>query len=155
MAMALQIIIEKPIRNPGIYPASNIASVEQPERKAHTTKFIEGGMIGPIPAEAAVTAIEKSLSYPASLIAFTSIVPNPPASASAEPDIPANIMEAIMLACAKPPGKCPNHFSHMSNMRSVKPTSFIKQPTNKKEGKASILKSAKLVAVFWANITKL
>jgi hypothetical protein len=37
----------------------------------------------------------------------------------------------------------------------VSPISFIKIPTNKKAGIASMLKSDRALAVFWANITKL
>lgn len=87
-------------------------------------------------------------------MAFTSMEPRPPASARAEPDIPAKIMEANTLAWAKPPVRCPIHFSAMVNIRSVRPTSFMKQPTNRKAGRASMLKSAKAFAVRWANMTK-
>ena len=74
--------------------------------------------------------------------------------ARAEPDIPANTMEDRTFAWARPPGRWPIHFSNIPKSRSVKPTSFIKQPTNRKAGRASMLKSARELAVFWANITK-
>ena len=68
--------------------------------------------------------------------------------------MPAKIMEAKMLAWARPPVRWPIHFSAMVNMRSVSPTSFIKQPTKRKAGRASMLKSARALAVRWANMTK-
>ena len=110
------------MRIPGIMPAWNMAKVDVWLKNAQTTKLIDGGMIGPIPAEAAVTATEKSGSYPAFVIAETSMVPSPPASAKAEPDMPANTMDDMTLACARPPGRCPIHFSNMPNSRSVNPT---------------------------------
>ena len=136
-----------PMRTPGPIPAWNIASVDVWLKNAQTTKLMDGGMIGPMPADAAVTATEKSGSYPAFVIALTSMVPSPPASASAEPDIPANTMEDKTFACARPPGRWPIHFSNIPNSRSVNPTSFIKHPTNKNAGNASILKSAREFAV--------
>ena len=104
-AIGIQIIMATPIRTPGPIPAWNIASVEVWLKNAQTTKLMDGGIIGPIPADAAVTATEKSGSYPAFDIALTSMVPSPPASARAEPDIPANTMEDNTLACASPPGR--------------------------------------------------
>ena len=59
-AIGIQIIIATPIRTPGPMPAWNMARVEVWLRKAHTTKLMEGGMMGPMPAEAAVTATAKS-----------------------------------------------------------------------------------------------
>ena len=58
-AMGTQIIMARPISTPGPMPAWNMASVEVWLKNAQTTKLMDGGMIGPIPAEAAVTATEK------------------------------------------------------------------------------------------------
>ena len=57
-----------------------------------------GGMMGPIVAEAAVTAAEKSGSKPSLFIASISIWPRPPASATAEPLMPENTMDASTFA---------------------------------------------------------
>ena len=62
MAITIQTIIQIPMIAPGRYPASNIAIVEVWDKKAQITKLMDGGIMGPIPAEAAVTAIEKFLS---------------------------------------------------------------------------------------------
>ena len=59
-AIGIQTIIAIPIRTPGPIPAWNMARVEVWLRKAHTTKLMDGGMMGPIPADAAVTATAKS-----------------------------------------------------------------------------------------------
>ena len=59
-AMGIQIIMATPMRTPGPIPAWNMARVEVWLRKAQTTKLMDGGMMGPMPAEAAVTATEKS-----------------------------------------------------------------------------------------------
>ena len=58
-ATTTQTIMATPMRMPGSMPAWNMARVEHWLRKAHTTKLMEGGMMGPMPAEAAVTATEK------------------------------------------------------------------------------------------------
>jgi hypothetical protein len=62
-----------------------------------------GGNIGPMVDEAAVMAVVKPSSYPSSRIAFNSIRPNPDASASAEPDIPENMSDAMMFTWARLP----------------------------------------------------
>ena len=49
-----------PHSTPGTMPAMNMAMVEVPLRKAHMTKLILGGMMGPMTDEAAVTATVNS-----------------------------------------------------------------------------------------------
>ena len=58
---------------------------------------ILGGMIGPIVADAQVTAQAKGPSYPASFIALISTVPSPATSAISEPLIPAKMILATIL----------------------------------------------------------
>ena len=60
----------------------------------------EGGMMGPMVAAAAVMAAAVSGLYPALRMARISIAPEPAASATAEPTIPAKIMLVRMLAWA-------------------------------------------------------
>ena len=55
-------------------------------------------MIGPIVAAAAVSPAAMSIGYFASRMALISTVPKPPASATAEPDMPAKIIDATTLA---------------------------------------------------------
>ena len=55
-------IIPKPIKIPGIIPAMNILDTESPVMVAAMIIGTDGGMIGPIQEEAAVTAQEKSAS---------------------------------------------------------------------------------------------
>jgi hypothetical protein len=68
----------------------------------------EGGMIGPMIAEAALTAAAKAGSKPSLRMAFTSTTPRPAASACATPLMPAKIMLATTLTCARPPRTCPH-----------------------------------------------
>ncbi len=51
-----------PIRIPGIIPATNILDTERPVMVAAIIMGTDGGIIGPIQEEAAVTAQEKSAS---------------------------------------------------------------------------------------------
>ena len=56
-----------------------------------------GGMMGPIMAEAALTAAANAGSNPRSRIALTSMSPRPAASACATPDMAEKIMLATTL----------------------------------------------------------
>ena len=52
----------KPIRTPGMMPATNILETEMPVSVPAMIIGRDGGMIGPIQEEAAVTPTEKSSS---------------------------------------------------------------------------------------------
>ena len=56
-----------------------------------------GGMMGPMMAEAALTAAENAGSKPRSRIALISMSPRPAASACATPDMAEKIMLATTL----------------------------------------------------------
>src|SRR3546814_20424624 len=74
--------------------ASDLAS----ETRANSTIGIDGGMIGPITAVAAVSAAAKLGAYlPSFVIMFCIILPVPAASAMAEPDMPAKMTLWRML----------------------------------------------------------
>ena len=154
-AIQIQTIKQRPIKIPGRTPAINSSTVPVLARKPQITRLMLGGMIGPIPDEAAVMATENPLSQPASFIALISRAPRPPASAIAEPDMPAKIILARTFAWPRPPGICPIAFSAKPNILSLNPISFIAQPTKTKAGTAKSEQLANDVAVFWANMTKL
>jgi hypothetical protein len=63
-------------------------------------------------------------------MALISIVPSPPASATAAPLIPEKMMDAPMLTCPSPPGSQPTKALAKSNNRLVTPTAFINVPAN-------------------------
>src|SRR3546814_6614094 len=66
--------------------------MEASETRANSTIGIDGGMIGPITAVAAVSAAAKLGAYlPSFVIMFCIILPVPAASAMAEPDMPAKM----------------------------------------------------------------
>ena len=98
---------------------------------------ILGGKIGPTIAEATVTALEKSLRKPRAVMAFTSMRPRPPTSASAAPLMPEKIRLAKMFTCASPPGTRPTSVSANLKIRSVTPAWFIRLPTKMKTGTAT------------------
>ena len=60
-------------------------------------KGMEGGMMGPIVEDVAVTAAEKSLGYPSFFMAGMRMEPTALVSATAAPVIPAKIMLIAML----------------------------------------------------------
>ena len=93
-----------------------------------------GGMIGPMVDEDTVTAAANSFRYPWSVMALISTMPSPPASATADPDIPAKIMLARTLAWARPPRMGPTSARAKSKRRSVIPPSFIRRPVSMKNG---------------------
>ena len=70
-----------------------------------------GGKIGPTIAEEQVTALAKAALKPRERMASISILPRPPMSAKAEPDMPAKIRLPKMFTCARPPGRRPTAVS--------------------------------------------
>ena len=68
-------------------------------------------MIGPSVADAAVMPTANSVGYPWSCIALISIVPRPPASATAVPDMPAKITLPMTLTWPRPPFSQPTSAS--------------------------------------------
>ncbi len=79
-------------------PATNILDTESPVMVAAIIIGRDGGIMGPIQLEAAVTATEKSASYPISTIMGISMPPRATVSERAVPEMPAKIMDAMMLA---------------------------------------------------------
>src|SRR3546814_13001718 len=66
--------------------------MEASETRANSTIGIDGGLIGPITAVAAVSAAAKLGAYlPSFVIMFCIILPVPAASAMAAPDMPAKM----------------------------------------------------------------
>ena len=62
-----------------------------------------GGMMGPMVEAPRTMAAAKSLSYPSFSMAGISMLPSPTASAVADPDIPAKMMEATTQTWPRPP----------------------------------------------------
>ena len=87
-----------PMRRPGSTPPINSFATLTLAVAPYIISGILGGNIGPITEEAAVTAPEKSSRYPFLVIASISMVPRPPASAAALPDMPAKMILATILA---------------------------------------------------------
>ena len=92
--------------------------------------------MGPMTEDAAVTAPEKSSSYPFLVMASISMAPRPPASATAEPDMPAKIMLATTLEWASPPGIQPTSSLAVSKIFSVILPAFIRLPARINSGTA-------------------
>ena len=78
-------------------PPMNMAPIDVLTVAPYTTITIDGGMMGPITDEEAVTATEKSGSYPSSIMAGISMPPMEEVSATAEPVIPPKNILASML----------------------------------------------------------
>ena len=95
-------------------------------------------MIGPITAEAAVSAAAKLGVYlPPRVIIICIILPVPAASAIAEPDMPAKMMLCTTLTWARPPRKRPTSASQNRSSRSVIEPEFISSAAKMKSGTAS------------------
>ena len=93
-----------------------------------------GGMIGPHIDDAAVTAHEKSASYPVFFMAGMRIAPMLAVSAAAVPDIPAKKTLAAMLASESPPRTLPTSAFENEIIRSVMPPTFMRLPARMKPG---------------------
>ena len=91
-------------------------------------------MIGPSVEEAAVTQQEKSLSKPFSFMALISILPRPPASDTAVPDMPAKTTEQRTLTCPRPPGSQPTTFIQNAKSFFVILPVFISFAASKNSG---------------------
>src|SRR5918998_717382 len=94
----------------------------------------EGGMIGPMVAEAAVRAAA--------------------ASATADPDIPAKMTEARMFAWQRPPRSQPTRAVANEKMRSVIPAEFMMLPIKMNKGAARIGKELADCAIFWGTMVE-
>jgi hypothetical protein len=102
-----------------------------------------------------VSAAEKLLSYPLSVIAFIFNVPNPTASAIADPDIPENIILLMILTCPRPPGIGPTRALANLKILLVIPPLFIKLPAKMKKGTASNGKEVALAYILCASMGKI
>jgi hypothetical protein len=99
---------------------------------------MEGGMIGAITEEAAVSAAAKlGVYFPSRVIMFCISRPEPAASAMAEPDIPAKMMLWTTLTWASPPRKRPTRASQKRSRRSVIVPLFMISAARMKSGTAS------------------
>ena len=76
------------------------------------------------------------------------MAPIPPASATAEPLMPAKMTLAKMLAWHKPPRHQPTHTVAKRRMRSVTPDEFIRLPIRMYIGAASRGKLSAALANF-------
>ena len=72
-------------------------------------------------------------------MAFSSIAPIPPVSASALPDMPAKITLQKTLTWPRPPGMWPTSMLQKSKIRVATPPAFMIVPASMKNGIASIL----------------
>ena len=59
------------------------------------------------------------------------------ASATAEPEMPANIMEESTFTCARPPRICPTKDCAKRTMTAVMPPAFMSSPARMKNGTAN------------------
>ncbi len=107
-------------------PARNRSATDTCTITAYTTMITDGGMIGPMMADAALTAAANEASKPSLRIALTSTTPSPAASACATPLMPAKIMLATTFTCASPPRMWPTSAAANSKMRSAMPARLSK-----------------------------
>src|ERR1051326_565071 len=100
--------------------------MEVSEMSAYSTIGIDGGMIGPITEDTAVSAAAKAGGYLPSLVISTCIsLPELAASASAEPDMPAKMMLCTTFTCASPPRHRPTSALQKQSRRSLMLPEFM------------------------------
>src|SRR5512146_2276564 len=108
-----------------------------------------GGMMTPMVPAVAMTAAAYSRSYPFFAMAGIMTPPTAAASAAAEPDIPAKIMEARTVMMASPPGIQPTTAKAKFVMRFPMPPALIKSPARMKNGRASSVKDSLVLTIDW------
>jgi len=102
---------------------------------------MEGGRIGPITDDTALNAAAKPGVYLPSLVIISCIsLPEPAASASAEPDMVANTMLCSTFTCARPPGKRPTMALQKRSSRSRMLPELMMVAARMNSGMASIRK---------------
>ena len=82
------------------------------------------------------------------------MAPKPPASATAEPDMPAKMMLATTLAWPRPPGIQPTSSLAVSKIFSVILPAFIRLPARMNRGTAISRKESMPLTIFWPMTTK-
>jgi len=103
----------------------------------NTTKPMEGGMMGPITPQAAMSPPERALSCPAFTIMGNKSAVSAAASATAEPDKADSRHAAMMATYPNPPRMWPTSAIAKSTMRLDRPPVFITSPASMKKGTAS------------------
>src|SRR3546814_16969131 len=128
--------------------------MEASETRANSTIGIDGGMIGPITAVAAVSAAAKLGAYlPSFVIMFCIILPVPAASAMAEPDMPAKMTLWRMLTWASPPRKRPTKASQKRSRRSVMEPMFHSSAARLNRGPARMMTLVYMPLVYgWESV---
>ena len=95
-------------------------------------------MIGPMTDETAVSAAAKLGGYlPSRVISVCISLPEPAASASAEPDMPAKMMLCTTLTWARPPRKRPTSALQKRSSRSMMLPAFMNSAARMNSGIAS------------------
>ena len=99
--------------------------------------LIDGGIrIPSVPPAAIVPRNNRSL-YPRFSISPIATVPIVAAVATDDPDVAANIAQAAMFECIKPPGSQGIHFTSAAYIRSAIPDRSRISPSNTKNGIAT------------------
>src|SRR3546814_7666506 len=105
--------------------------MEASETRANSTIGIDGGMIGPITAVAAVSAAAKLGAYlPSFVIMFCIILPVPAASAMAEPDM-----------------RSEEHTSELQSLMRISYAVFCLKKKNKKKNKNNKVREQKTTVI--------
>ena len=112
--------------------------MEVSETRAYSTSGIEGGMMGPMTEEAAVRAAAKlAVYFPSFVISVCISLPEPAASARAEPDMLAKMMLCTTLTWARPPRKRPTSALQKRSSRSMMLPLFMNSAARMNSGMAS------------------
>src|SRR5512146_3187733 len=107
---------------PGIAPARKRAAIEtDPAVWAKIIIGMEGGIIGPMTAEARAMEVAVSLLYPPFSIVGIIMAPMEEISATAEPETPPKNMQATMVMWARAPGIRPTITSASRTSRAETP----------------------------------
>ena len=118
------------------------------------TIIMEGGIMGPMIDEEAVTAAANGPGYPCFFMAGINIDPKAAMSPSAIPVIPAKSMDARIFTCASPPRNRPTIRLAKSTMRSAILPRVIISPARMKKGIHIRTKESIPEKSFWGAISR-
>ena len=122
------------MKKPGRNPPMKRAAIEMFDMAPSTTMLRQGGIIIPIPVEAATMAAARAAGYPARTMDGKRRAPIAEASAIEEPEIPEKNISATTTTKPSPPRICPTRLPARRTSRWEIPPCSISPPARMKSG---------------------
>ena len=132
----------------------NSFPTDTPETMANISIGIDGGIIIPTVEEATVMPVENSFEYPCLVMSGMRIDPSAEVSATDDPVIPPNIIEATTLTSPRPPLKGLQISSAKLMSLFVSPPWFMSSPESMKSGIAMRMNEFSPANTRWGTLIR-